>query len=115
MDEDFDTPRAMGALFDFARQINSLGLRAQTGVFRAVEKCYELAGVLGLNLRGQKTSDDTNLVDKVMDILLDMRQDARQNKDWAKADLIRNKLTAIGITIKDKSDKTEWELNAKES
>lgn len=109
MDEDFDTPRAMGVLFDFARQINSLGLRAQTTVFRAVEKCYELAGVLGLNLKEKKAGEESNLIDKVMEILLDIRSDARKNKDWAKSDLIRNRLNEIGINIKDKPDKTGWE------
>ena len=109
MDEDFDTPRALSVLFEFARQINSLGPKAQTVVTRAVEKCYELGEILGLNLREQKASD-TGLTDKVMQILIDMRQDARANKDWAQADVIRNKLTEAGIAIKDKADKTTWEV-----
>ena len=45
-----------------------------------------------------------------VDMLLTMRQQAKQEKDWAKSDYIRNQLTALGFSIKDKKDGFEWSL-----
>ena len=46
-----------------------------------------------------------------MSLIIDIRKDAKLNKNWAVADLIRDKLTEIGITLKDTKDGTTYELN----
>jgi cysteinyl-tRNA synthetase len=48
---------------------------------------------------------------KAVDMLLQMRMQAKQNKDWATSDKIRNELTALGFEIKDTKDGFEWKLN----
>ena len=45
-----------------------------------------------------------------VDMLLNIRQQAKQEKDWEKSDYIRNRLTALGFAIKDKKDGFEWSL-----
>ena len=47
---------------------------------------------------------------KAVDLLLDIRMEAKRNKDWATSDKIRNELTAIGFDIKDTKDGVEWKL-----
>ena len=49
--------------------------------------------------------------DKLMSLILEIRQDAKTNKNWTVADLIRNKLTEMGITLKDTKEGTSYELN----
>jgi cysteinyl-tRNA synthetase len=51
-----------------------------------------------------------DLTPKLIETLLDIRQQAKQNKDWATSDRIRDSLTAMGIRIKDTKEGAEWEI-----
>jgi cysteinyl-tRNA synthetase len=46
-----------------------------------------------------------------MNMIIEMRAEARANKDWAKSDQIRDRLTEVGITIKDGKEGAKWEIN----
>lgn len=100
MDDDLNTADAISALFELARDINS-NLNAQTKPSKelctfALDLYNELAGVLGLLYTEKK-----NEVDDDVQKLIDERNAARKNKNWAEADRIRDELKARGITIKD--------------
>ena len=100
MEDDFNTADAITALFELARDINS-NINAQTQPSKelcdfALALYDELADVLGL-LYNKKD----NSVDDEIQSLIDKRNEARKNKDWAAADKIRDELKAKGITIKD--------------
>jgi len=66
--------------------------------------------IAGLKDESVDTSGNENKLDEVMDILLNMRIEAKKNKDFATADKIRDQLTEAGIIIKDTKDGFEWEL-----
>jgi len=112
MDDDFNTPEALAVLFDLANQVNKL---RDSDINAAVQKAAvlkNLANVLGLLesdaeqylKAGASESDDG--VD--VDALIEARNVARENKDWAEADKIRDELDAMGIVLEDKDGKTIW-------
>ncbi len=99
MDDDFNTADGITALFELARDINS-NINAKTNPSKelcefALNLYNEIAGVLGL-LYVEKDS-----VEDDVQALIEQRNIARKNKDWAMADKIRDELKARGITIKD--------------
>jgi cysteinyl-tRNA synthetase len=102
MDDDFNTPRAVGALFDSVRKINALilaGKESAGSLKEALDVFDELARVLGLSLTVGELGDDVKA-------LVEERNRFRAQKNWAEADRIRNLLLGKGIRIKDKSDGT---------
>ena len=65
-----------------------------------------------LGLRNEKAADagGKDMVSPLVDMLLNMRMEAKANKDWATSDKIRDNLTAIGIRVKDRKDGFDWEI-----
>jgi len=61
--------------------------------------------VLGITL---EAGDNSEALNAAMELVLEMRKSARENKDWATSDLIRDRLAAAGITIKDAKEGTTW-------
>ena len=76
---------------------------------RAVVKRY-LFDILGL--RNEKAADagGRDMVSPLVNMLLNMRMEAKAAKDWATSDKIRDELTAIGIRVKDRKDGFDWEI-----
>ena len=117
MDDDLNTPIVISHLFDSARAINTVYdgkgtiSSADLDELRSVWQDYGIK-ILGLRIDGEATGNDKNLdaYKGAVDMLLTMRLDAKQNKDWALSDKIRNELTALGFSIKDKKDGFEWTL-----
>jgi cysteinyl-tRNA synthetase len=108
MDDDFDTPGAIAALFDLARAINrfkSYG-HAEEAIEPAREKLLELSAILGLML----TEDVTTATDAApfIDLLVAIRQELRAARQWALADRIRDGLLEQGITIEDQANESTW-------
>jgi len=118
MNDDFNTGGAIGVLFDLLRELNKLADDNKvTELNYGVSVLRELTCSVGLFITkaGMERSGMTELandelVGKLMALLIDLRSSARQNKDFATADKIRKDLTAIGITLEDRPDGTEWSL-----
>lgn len=108
MDDDFDTPGAIAALFDLARAINRFKSYGHTeeAIEPARAKLLELSSILGLVL----TEETTTATDAApfIDMLVAIRQELRAAKQWALADRIRDQLLEQGITIEDQSDQSTW-------
>ena len=72
----------------------------------------ELTGVLGMFLEAPRAQAggeaDEGLVGKLMDLVIEIRANARKSKDFATADLVRNRLTEAGIVLEDRADGTGW-------
>jgi cysteinyl-tRNA synthetase len=108
MNEDFNSPAAVAALFDLARAVN----RARDAGAAAEEieigrsKLIELAGVLGLDL--DTSADSVGDAAPYIDLLVEIRDRLRVEKQWALSDLIRDKLTEKGIAIADGSSGSTW-------
>jgi cysteinyl-tRNA synthetase len=119
MDDDFNTARAIAALFDLSREVNILlssDEPASRATLEAIEAFYGALGeeVLGLVLLdktpGLAPQADGDLVDGLVRMLIDIRQEARQSRDWARADAIRDELQDMNIVLEDGPDGTRWKL-----
>ena len=113
MCDDLNTPIVISHLFDACKAINTI---ADGKGSLSADDLEELKAVFSLfveDVLGIKTETDDNKNDaykKAIDLLLDLRLQAKQNKDWATSDKIRNELTALGFSIKDTKDGFEWSL-----
>ena len=122
MDDDLNTPFVIAALFDSAKAINTIHdgkatiCEADLKELREVWKTYAI-DILGLRLgENEMSNDNSQMSNKLsafhgaIDLLLGIRLQAKQNKDWATSDKIRNELTALGFQIKDTKDGFEWSI-----
>ena len=110
MNDDFNTPGAIGRIFDFSREINKqLGRELTTGTIELLRSTFEcLAGdVLGVLPQGQKESI---AVDPFIELLITMRTELRNDKNWRLADLVRDKLNELGVVIEDGRDGVRWSV-----
>ena len=121
MDDDFNTAIAVASLFDFVRLVNkfidSQGLEKdpQAAERQTLDQVMlvlrELTGTLGLFLSEPAAvggGADEALVGSLMDLVIELRARARQGKDFATADLIRDALGEAGIQLEDRADGTGW-------
>ncbi len=114
MNDDFNTPIAISHLFDALKAINLVHDGKETistpdfEELKAVFKAF-IEDVLGLKSENDAGSGN-EAYKKAIDLLLNMRLEAKQNKDWATSDKIRNELTALGFEIKDTKDGFEWKI-----
>jgi cysteinyl-tRNA synthetase len=120
MDDDFNTPRAIAALFDLSRDVNTFlnsDQPASRATLEAIEDLFRTLGsnVLGILFEGQASGAaseaDSDLLDGLVRMLLEFRQEARQERDWAKADAIRDRLADMGIALEDGPEGTRWRLS----
>lgn len=111
MDDDFNTPQALAVLFELAKELNLQKANniEQAAILAGTLK--ELGGLLGLLqlepaafLQGQ--NNDAEVV--VIEALIEQRNQARKNKDWAMADEARDKLNTMNIVLEDSEGKTTW-------
>ena len=115
MDDDLNTQLVIAALFDSAKLINTVHdgkatLSAEDlKELQDVWKTY-VVDILGLRMEEAAESANLEPYKGAVDMLLNMRLEAKRNKQWDVSDHIRNELTALGFTIKDSKDGFEWSL-----
>lgn len=125
MDDDFNTGGAVGVLFDLRKTLNGFigdqkldTAAANKSVIPALTAgmtlLKELASILGVFREAKKKSAgaDDGLLDGLMQLVIQIRADARKNKNFAVADLIRNKLNELKIVLEDRTDQTLWRKNS---
>ena len=118
LDDDFNTPMVIATLFDACRIINQVNdgnataTQADIDELRDVFKTF-LGDILGITFDGEVQGGTESLkpFEEAVDLLLEIRKDAKQRKDWATSDQIRDRLSAIGFAVKDTKDGGwEWSL-----
>ncbi len=121
MDDDFNTGGAVGVLFDLRKTLNAFmndhklevagadknKLEALTAGMLLLK---ELSSILGVfrEAKQKVSSADDGLLDGLMQLVIQIRADARKNKNFPVADLIRNKLNELKIALEDRTDQTLW-------
>jgi cysteinyl-tRNA synthetase len=107
MDDDFNTAGALSHIFELVRVINTARDNGATNaeLQSAQAALRALTDVLGLRLAGKKGAGEA---DKFVALLIEVRAAARQQKNWALSDLIRDRLKELGVAIEDNKDGTSW-------
>ena len=108
MDDDFNSSGGLAALFELVRAVNtarSAGA-SQAQLKPAQDTLRTLTGVLGLRLEEKKAAGGD--ADAFIALLVEVRSEARKQKNWALGDLIRDRLKELGVMIEDSKDGTSW-------
>lgn len=115
LDDDLNTPIVIAHLFEAAKYINSTTdgnvQLSQADIDRLKEVFDEMLGkILGIRLGHAESEADFTPFEGAVDLLMEIRANAKQNKDWTTSDLIRDKLAALGFNVKDTKNGVEWTL-----
>ena len=115
MADDLNSPMVISSLFDWVRIINQIAEGQQSISAEDLEQLKQTVNryvfdILGLKNEKAAGQGGKDMISPLVTMLLDMRMEAKANKDWATSDKIRNELTAIGIRVKDRKDGYDWEL-----
>lgn len=115
MDDDFNTPKALAVLFDLVRLINQKAVEEPDEAAALATSLKQLGNVLGLLgreadifLNTLPSGDQTHLDD--INARIKEREAARQNRDWERADRLRNWLEQQGVALEDKEGGTNWKI-----
>jgi cysteinyl-tRNA synthetase len=106
MNNDFNTATAIATLFELADKTQKAPENKRASYAGELRK---LAGVLGLKLEDNRRVIDTSTAASVVDLMLELRQNARAQKDFATSDLIRKRLNALNINVMDAAGGATWE------
>jgi cysteinyl-tRNA synthetase len=115
MSDDFNTPKALASVFELVTKINGIKaghlsineVSAETLARLTTTFDQLIHDIFGL-LDETQASGDGGTVEGLMELILQLRQNARTNKDWGTSDQIRNALTALNIQVKDSKEGTNW-------
>lgn len=113
MDDDFNTPEAIGVLFELVREINRLKEsdpeQAQQ-LAALLKKMGAVLGILEMSAEEFLREGAEDIDAEHVESLIAQRKQARADKDWAKADQIRDELAALNVVLEDKDGVTSWRI-----
>ena len=116
MDEDFNTALAMGEIYKLVGHVNRFLTqekliqvdRVALGI--AYQSLIKVCMVLGIYTELESMANgNTRLVNQLMELVIDIRNDSRLRKDWVMADKVRDRLHEVGIELRDTPSGTNWE------
>jgi cysteinyl-tRNA synthetase len=116
MNDDLNSPVLIAHLFEGVRQINNMAAEKSALTEKDLAEFKSAMELFSYEILGLIDEDNTNAggddshLKEVVDLLLNIRLEAKANKDWATADKIRNELQKLGFVIKDTKDGFEWEM-----
>ncbi len=116
MNDDFNTPQALAKAFGLVNKINSFkdGHIALNSISRRTFEKLQyiftafLFDICGLKDETLNSEESNGITDELMQLIIELRQNARGNKDWAMSDKIRDSLAGIGVQLKDGKEGTTW-------
>jgi cysteinyl-tRNA synthetase len=121
MNDDFNTPKALAVLFEIVTKINSLKAGhlkiadLSPAVLAELKQIFHDFVFEVMALQDELSAEggggkEAELLDGIMQLVIEMRQDARTNKDWGTADKIRDTLKELNLVLKDGKDGTNWTI-----
>lgn len=113
LNDDFNTPVLIAHLFDAVKAINSVDAGKETITSKDIKILKEfMNGVVFdvLGLKNEEESSNSELTEDLINMILNLRLEAKANKDFAMSDKIRDKLSELGVVVKDKKDGFDWEI-----
>jgi cysteinyl-tRNA synthetase len=115
LDDDLNTPVAIAHLFDAVRLINSANDRKESLSPESIQQLQQLFGHLVTDILGLTDdpagSTHTELLDGIISMVLEVRNQAKAHKDFATSDKIRDALSQLGIVVKDTKEGSTWSLS----
>ncbi len=109
MNDDFDTAGALSVLFDLVKVANDAVSRQDPAIeFDKIDTLFTTLGEDVLGFRFGEVGEKGGSEDPLMQVLIRLRNKFREQKDWKSADLIRDELLKIGISLEDGKDGTKW-------
>ncbi len=115
MDDDFNTPEALAVLFEVAKEINKIKESDKSRAQQLAGSLKKLGGVLGILQNDSeaflKTSSHAEVDVNKIEALIQLREKARETKNWKEADRVRDELSKLNITIEDTSNGTTWRVD----
>lgn len=116
MDEDFNTALAMGEIYKLVGHVNRFLTQEkliqvdQVALGVVYQSLIKVCMVLGIYTELESmTNGNTRLVNQLMELVIDIRNDSRLRKDWVMADKVRDRLYEVGIELRDTPSGTNWE------
>jgi cysteinyl-tRNA synthetase len=113
LNDDLNSPVLLAHLFEAVRLINSAADGSEKMSAISVSEMKELFSTFVNDILGLKDESagkgDEKLTAELMKIIIDLRQEAKNRKEWGLSDRIRNELKNAGITLRDVKDGAEWE------
>ena len=116
INDDLNTPILISHMFDGVKIINSIFAEKETisnDDYILLKELYNkfCFDILGLKIKSKNEElADNNILNSVVDFVLNLRSELKNNKDFENADKIRNELAKLGIIVKDKKDGFDWEI-----
>lgn len=113
MDDDLNTAMVIAELFEMSKLINAVRDGKAQMTRQDIENCrntFETFAFQILGLKDETESDQSAVVGGLMDMILEIRQNAKAKKDWVTSDQIRDRLNALGISVKDGKEGATWDL-----
>ncbi len=114
MNDDLNTPEAIAALFDATREINTqLASKPKQDFLSEAKDFYEtllgdILGVLGASTQNAASSE---LLNGLISMIIEQRQEARARRDFKTSDALRDKLSTLGVTLEDTAEGSRWKLS----
>jgi cysteinyl-tRNA synthetase len=111
MNDDLNTPMVIAHLFELAKSINLVNDGKESLTSNDIQQAKELLKLFLFDLLGlkdEKEEDNSELIDYLMGTMLKIRQEAKDKKDYATADMIRDELAKLKIQIKDTKEGAKW-------
>ncbi len=118
MDDDFNTPGALAEIFTFIKSANTLtpDVGGAAVLREALAVLGELVGILGVDLlrtsgKGVESGESMEKLKGMIELLIELREEARATKDWSTSDMIRDRLSDLGVAVNDTKDGATWKMS----
>ncbi|WP_419835181.1 cysteine--tRNA ligase [Endozoicomonas atrinae] len=112
MDDDFNTAEGLAVLFELVRHLNTVRSQDEAAALPLAALLVKLAGILGILQRDPEAflKSGADVDEAMIETMIQQRNDAKKNRDFAEADRIRDELAAQGIILQDSREGTTWRI-----